>query len=106
MSFTITRIGRIVPVLPVVQLGQYILELLGDGQANVCSVLQQGQTLISFLMVNFSRRDSAIIESFDRKNINELFHTTLNMKKALNLRISPSAESFFSDYNSAVDTLP
>ena len=70
----------IVLILPIMQLGQYILELLGDGQANVCSVLQQGQTLISFLMVNFSRRDSAIIESSDRKNITELFHTTLNMK--------------------------
>lgn len=32
--------------------------------------------------------------------------TPLNMKKTLNPRISPSAESFFSDYDSVVDTLP
>ena len=64
-SFTVTWVVRIVLVLPIVKLCQHILELLRDGQANVRSILQQGQTLISFLMVNFSRRDSAIIESFD-----------------------------------------
>ena len=64
------------------QLGQHILELLRDGHADMRSILQQGQTLISFLMVNFSRRDLAIIESLDMKNNNELFQTPLNMKKS------------------------
>ena len=74
-------IGRIVSSGElVVELGEDRLQLLRDGQTDVSSVLQQRQSLISFLMVNFSRRDSAIIESSDRKNITELFHTTLNMK--------------------------
>ena len=64
-SFTVTWVVRIVLVLPIVQLGKHILELLRDGQTDVSSVLQQRQSLISFLLVNFSRRDSVIIESFD-----------------------------------------
>ena len=81
-SFTVTWVVRIVLVLPIVQLGKHILELLRDGQTDVSSVLQQRQSLISFLMVNFSRRDLAIIESLDMKNNNELFQTPLNMKKS------------------------
>ena len=65
----------------VVELGKDHLQLLRDGKPQTTSVLQDRHTLISFLLVNFSRRDSAIIESFDRKNINK-FHTTLNMKKS------------------------
>ena len=64
----------------VVELGKDHLQLLRDGKPQTTSVLQDRHTLISFLMVNFSRRDSAIIESSHRKNITELFHTTLNMK--------------------------
>ena len=79
--FAVAMIGRIVSSGElVVELGEDRLQLLRDGQTDVSSVLQQRQSLISFLMVNFSRRDSAIIESSDRKNITELFHTTLNMK--------------------------
>ena len=64
------------------QLSKYVLEPLRDGQADVRSILNQGKALISFLMVNFSRRDLAIIESLDMKNNNELFQTPLNMKKS------------------------
>ena len=100
-------IGRIVSSGElVVELGEDRLQLLRDGKPQPTSVLPNRHTLISFLMVNFSRLDSAIIESFNRKNINKIFHTFLNTKKALNLRISPLAESFFSVYDSAVDTLP
>ena len=49
----------------VVELGKDHLQLLRDGKPQTTSVLQDRHTLISFLMVNFSRRDSAIIESFD-----------------------------------------
>lgn len=59
-------IGRIVSSGElVVELGEDRLQLLRDGQTDVSSVLQQRQSLISFLMVNFSKCNSAIIESFD-----------------------------------------
>ena len=59
-------IGRIVSSGElVVELGEDRLQLLRDGQTDVSSVLQQRQSLISFLMVNFSGRDSSIIESLD-----------------------------------------
>ena len=58
-SFTVTWVSRIVIVLPIVQLGQHILELLRDGQADMRSILQQGQALISFLMVNLLRQKRA-----------------------------------------------
>lgn len=68
--FTRSLMGLILlHFLAPVQLGKHILELLRDGQTDVSSVLQQRQSLISFLLVNFSQRDSAIIESFDRKNM-------------------------------------
>ena len=64
--FTRSLMGLILlDFLAPVQLGKHILELLRDGQTDVSSVLQQRQSLISFLLVNFSRRDSVIIESFD-----------------------------------------
>ena len=66
----------------VVELGKDHLQLLRDGKPQTTSVLQDRHTLISFLMVNFSRRDLAIIESLDMKNNNELFQTPLNMKKS------------------------
>ena len=47
------------------QLGKHILKLLRDRQADVRGILKQGKALISFLMVNFSGRDSSIIESLD-----------------------------------------
>ena len=66
----------------IVKLSKDALHFFGDGQPEVSRILQQGYTLISFLMVNFSRRDLAIIESLDMKNNNELFQTPLNMKKS------------------------
>ena len=65
------RVVRIVPALPIVQLGQHVLELLRDGKADVRGILKQGKALISFLMVNFSGHNSAIIERLDIKNSEE-----------------------------------
>ena len=59
-------IGRIVSSGElVVELGKDHLQLLRDGKPQTTSVLQDRHTLISFLMVNFSGRDSSIIESLD-----------------------------------------
>ena len=41
-SFTVTWVVRIVLVLPIVQLGKHILELLRNGQVDMSGVFKQG----------------------------------------------------------------
>jgi len=103
-----------------VELLQHSLQFFRDGQSKMRSVLQQRNALIGFLMVNFSRQNPLVARLFGglsnpiefegfltgRTLFAKLEHGEHgktarnriwgNIQKALNLRISPLVESFFS----------
>ena len=104
----------------IVKLSKNALHLFRDRQSKVSRILQKGYALIGFLMVNFSRQNPLVARLFGglsnpiefegfltgRTLFAKLEHGEHgktarnriwgNIQKALNLRISPLVESFFS----------